>query len=192
MAQAEPPGKGQGPPGAVYHPVGNETADHCRGAVRQTGQDARVKRHEREGAAITGETCDHHCDELAVAIGGGFELDHQDDPPGHLFEKLRKGEDAVAAAGERDPGQSGSGPGRDGAGFASQPIEPDVMKHDGAAVGGKPDVAFDRIIMGHCRRKCGSAVLDPAGVAVMQTAMGNRSGGEETEIAGGAGPVQRP
>jgi hypothetical protein len=26
----------------------------------------------------------------------------------------------------------------------------------------------------------------------MQAAMGNRSGGEETEIAGGAGPVQRP
>jgi hypothetical protein len=125
-------------------------------------------------------------------MAGAFELDHQQHPAGHLLQELRKGKDAVQAPGEFHAGQGGGGAGSDGTGFAGQTVEAFVMEDHRAAVGGKPDVAFDRVVMSHRCSKCRSAVLDPAGFAVMQAAMGNWSGGEEAEIAERTGSVQRP
>ena len=162
MAQAEPLGKGQGPPGGVDDAVANETADNRRGAFREIREDAGVERHQGEAAAISGEAGDHRRDELAVVMGGAFELDYQQDAAGHLLQELGKGKDAVMAAGERDAGQGDGRAGRDGTGFAGQAVEALVMEDHRAAVGGKPDVAFDGIAMSDRCSKCRSAVLDPA------------------------------
>ena len=182
----------QAPPGRIDHAVGDETAHHRRRALRQAGEDAGIERHQGDRAAIAGEAANDRRDESAVAPAGAFELDHQRHPAGHLLQKLRQGQDAVRAAGERDAGQGGGRAGGDGTGLAGQPLEPLVMEDDRTAVGGELDVAFDRVMMSHCRGKCRSAVLDPAGIAVVQAAMGDRSGGEKAEVGARAGSRQRP
>src|SRR6185312_8806347 len=69
------------------------------------------------------------------------------------------------------------------AGTLGETAELVVVMHHGFAVGGKLDVAFDREIAGHGRPRGGRHVLDHASRGIVQTAMGDRAGGQPVRCA---------
>jgi hypothetical protein len=184
-------GEGKHPPRRLDDPIGDDAADDIGGTLLEAGDQPAVERHQCERTAIAGKTGQDRRQELGIALAGALELDDQQDPAGDLLEKLREGGDPVGAAGKRDAGQLADRPGRDKTGLAGQPVEALVVKHHGPASAGEPDVAFDRVVMGHCRGKRPGTVLDPPGAPVMQAAMGDRSGREEAKVALRAGSEQQ-
>ena len=64
-----------------------------------------------------------------------------------------------------------------------QPLQRVVMKHHGFAVGGKLQVALDRVVAGDGGRKGCGRVLDHAGRRIVQAAVRDRSRDQPIEAS---------
>src|SRR5215210_1491189 len=157
--------------GALRHDAARDL--RRRGADRR--DDEGVEGFERHRALVAGKKIDRAVRQRRIVVEPALDLDHERRRPGDATEKGRKRRDSLRRAADGAPGEVGGlalphEPGRGG-----EPVEREVVEHDGLAVARVLHVAFDRESGRDRGLGGGERVLDRAGARVMQPAMGDRT-----------------
>ncbi len=147
----------------------------------QPGNLARIERHRRRRAAITGKYRADTCGKSAVPVKAAFELDQHGDAAVDEIAQLAEGQHALVAAAERHALELGGAQPIEPALTLSEPAEHVVVMDHGLAVGAGLDVDLYAVICGDGRADGAGAVLDQAMSCVMQAAVSDGPRGEPVE-----------
>ena len=132
-----------------------------RGAVfPQPGDDRRIEAHQRERPGIGPGDLGHPRGEAQIAVEPALDLADERHAPADEREEGRERRDPLLRRPQRDGGERLHRHGIEPALRQRQPVEREIVKDDGLAIGGDLDVAFDGIGMIDRRRGGGKGIFE--------------------------------